>query len=561
MLNKLEGKKLLFLYSLLLAILFGTHRVGDFDTWWHLASGRFILATQSIPHADPFSYTAIGAPWVNHEWGAGVLFWLIFKGFDIFGLIFFSVLLFWGGLYFAGRTIQIVNEKTDLPKLSLLFLAWFMDSRVSVRPHLFSFFFLSFLFFVFSLYQSLHRPLPRSIVLRPSSFLPRSLFLIPPLFLVWANLHAESLLALGLMGFFWLGCVIQSRCKSLTMNWHTHLLMIILASAGLMLANPYFEEIYTFPFKHWEMHSIMKHTAEFMPPFVAPWRHLIVFQSYFGVLFIVLFLVANRLCQIQTTRTHFKTLFDGLAGTKPQLQGFEMNSSLLVGAVLAALSLKAGRYTPHFVLWALPLLGTSNLWPRVLIPQSRGWKKITAIFTLILLLFFGFVLLKGNTGSSSLTRSLHRFGVGMGPQGVYTNMIRFLDHFQLLQNQKIFNDMEMGGFLILENIPVFIDGRTPVFGDSFFKEYLDSLSNPQIFEKLHQRWNFSMVLLLREKEEVSANLHEYLFLNPNWALVYLDERAYVYLENNEQNKRVIEKYRAIDSPAMAYLRWKREQPQ
>ena len=40
----------------------------DPDLGWHLRTGQLILATHQIPHADIYSYTAHGAPWVDQEW-------------------------------------------------------------------------------------------------------------------------------------------------------------------------------------------------------------------------------------------------------------------------------------------------------------------------------------------------------------------------------------------------------------------------------------------------------------------------------------------------------------
>jgi hypothetical protein len=38
------------------------------DTFWHLASGRWILSHGKIPREDPFRFTSDGYPWVDHEW-------------------------------------------------------------------------------------------------------------------------------------------------------------------------------------------------------------------------------------------------------------------------------------------------------------------------------------------------------------------------------------------------------------------------------------------------------------------------------------------------------------
>ena len=40
----------------------------DGDVSWHIATGQWILDNRAIPHADPFSFTWAGQPWVPIEW-------------------------------------------------------------------------------------------------------------------------------------------------------------------------------------------------------------------------------------------------------------------------------------------------------------------------------------------------------------------------------------------------------------------------------------------------------------------------------------------------------------
>ncbi len=46
----------------------------DNDLWGHVLFGRDMLSQHALPRTDTYSYTATGAPWVNHEWLAQVLF-------------------------------------------------------------------------------------------------------------------------------------------------------------------------------------------------------------------------------------------------------------------------------------------------------------------------------------------------------------------------------------------------------------------------------------------------------------------------------------------------------
>lgn len=50
------------------AALWPTAVLNDSDTWWHLSAGDWIAGHRRVPHADPFSWTFAGKPWIAHEW-------------------------------------------------------------------------------------------------------------------------------------------------------------------------------------------------------------------------------------------------------------------------------------------------------------------------------------------------------------------------------------------------------------------------------------------------------------------------------------------------------------
>ena len=51
----------------------------DGDVSWHIATGQWILNHRAIPHADPFSFTRLGAPWVPIEWLAELAYALAYR--------------------------------------------------------------------------------------------------------------------------------------------------------------------------------------------------------------------------------------------------------------------------------------------------------------------------------------------------------------------------------------------------------------------------------------------------------------------------------------------------
>src|ERR1700722_5720057 len=66
----------LFLFTL---AAFSPQVLGDGDTWSHVATGEWILAHGTVPHADPFSHSMASAPWTAHEWLSEVLLALAFR--------------------------------------------------------------------------------------------------------------------------------------------------------------------------------------------------------------------------------------------------------------------------------------------------------------------------------------------------------------------------------------------------------------------------------------------------------------------------------------------------
>src|SRR4051812_24992888 len=66
----------LFLAVLLLPAALGSSQTifNDGDVSWHIATGQWIIDHRAIPHADPFSFTWVGKPWVPIEWLAELFY-------------------------------------------------------------------------------------------------------------------------------------------------------------------------------------------------------------------------------------------------------------------------------------------------------------------------------------------------------------------------------------------------------------------------------------------------------------------------------------------------------
>jgi hypothetical protein len=154
----------------------------DADLWGHLRFGLDTLASHSIARVDPYSFTADRA-WLNHEWLAEVLMAIAFSAGGAFGLNLLKLGTIAGIAAIVYRTAR-EDEATPLHAgvlAGLVVFATYTRTQV-LRPQLFS-----VALFCAALY--LMRRFDRGRETWP-------LFVMPIVFVVWANMHGAWLVGL-----------------------------------------------------------------------------------------------------------------------------------------------------------------------------------------------------------------------------------------------------------------------------------------------------------------------------------------------------------------------------
>lgn len=76
----------ILLLMLVVGLRIGLQSLGDNSFMTHLATGRIIWSTQSVPHVDPYSWTAAGTPWTVQSWGASVVYGGLDKAVGLAGI-------------------------------------------------------------------------------------------------------------------------------------------------------------------------------------------------------------------------------------------------------------------------------------------------------------------------------------------------------------------------------------------------------------------------------------------------------------------------------------------
>jgi hypothetical protein len=162
----------------------------DADTGWHIRSGEMILATHAAPRTDPFSYTKQGEPWYAWEWMYDMVIAAIHHVSGLNGVVLFTAAVI--SMTFALLFRFILRRSGNLAVAAFLTLLAAAAAQVHMlaRPHVLSW--LLTLLWVETLY-------------RFEEGKGWALLWLPPLMLLWVNLHAGFVLGLGLLGVFCIG--------------------------------------------------------------------------------------------------------------------------------------------------------------------------------------------------------------------------------------------------------------------------------------------------------------------------------------------------------------------
>jgi hypothetical protein len=185
----LRGETLL-LNLLLVPFLFWGLHASDTDTFYHLASGRWMFENRRVLEEETFSFLAPGRPWLNFYW----LFQCILYGSWRVGgypgvlLLRAVVLLLTANLLFALIRRRTGGARLETFVFSLLAFSLYMPRALNVRGHIFSYLFLVILVWRLDRFR-----------LGGSRFDP----VIPALCVLWANVHGAAYpVALAVIGVY-----------------------------------------------------------------------------------------------------------------------------------------------------------------------------------------------------------------------------------------------------------------------------------------------------------------------------------------------------------------------
>jgi hypothetical protein len=451
--------------------------VTDPDVWWHLRTGQLILQQHHVPRTDPFSFTRAGAPWLDHEWLSQVLIFGLYRlgGWGALIVVFGAVIASGLMLVFARS-----SGKPYIAGIVTLLAAFASAPSWGVRPQMFTFLLASILLFL----------------LERSYQHPKLLWYLPPLTLLWANLHAGFALGIGLVILFACGAVLdvvfgygswseaKKRLAALT--------AVAIVSAGVVVVNPCGARLYSYPFATLHSPAMLGYIGEWQSP---------DFHDATYLPFLAMILATLLLPAISPRKLSPRELL------------------LLTVSTYAAL--RSVRHIPLYVLVAAPVLCATT---EALLAKKRrivkgkeppilGRAKVA--FNATLLAFFViFVVARLDyvIGNQSRVEGKEFPAAAAGFIRSHALPGPMLNHYN------------WGGYFIWKLYPeyrVFIDGRADLYGDNFIDEYAAAYAaKGENWREPLGQWGIRTIVLPPESPLLAG-----VRALPAWKQVYSDAQA------------------------------------
>lgn len=444
----------------------------DPDFWWHLSTGRLIVESRSIPHSDPFSFTAAGSPWITHEWLSEIIIYSVDRAVGYVGnaLLFSGIALL---SVFVMHRLLLKLSVAELPALGLVALAGTIALPYwTVRPQAFTW--LLAAVFLHALY----------CYFRDGRGL---LWHLPPLMLLWANLHAGYATGLILLGL-WLAALLAERVVWRQPRELRTPLLVGGACLLAVLVNPSGAALLTYPFTYlMGGNPSLELITEWQSPNFHEPLHLPLAA---GIIFLALV---------------------GVLGGQRNL--FRLGLALL----FTFFALQSSRHQPLFAL-VLMLVAGDVLRERWSWARAGEWSERSSggPSALNWSILAAAVLVALVTVPQLPEAQVHREPTTSGSPAYPVDGVAFIrEHYP---DAHMFNDYAWGGYLIHELYPdqrVFIDGRPDMYGDDFVREYVRITSLQSDWQEILARYEVDLAII--EKHSALATV---LREHADWDLVF-----------------------------------------
>ena len=452
----------------------------DPDTYLHIAAGRWMIAHRALPFQDPFSHSMPGAAWVPHEWLAELLFALLYAAGGWGALVVVCAACFGLSLAIFARCLMRHCEPFTLIIMAVL-TGGMAYGHLFARPHVLAF--------------------PILVAWSAALIEARDRDRAPPLWLLpllvlWANLHGGFMFGEALALYLGAEAVLMAKGgaprRQALRRWGLFVLLALLAG----LSTPNGLAGFLQPIRMMDMPVLHARFSEWQPPDLRA-DHLLALWVLGAPLLafgLGLRLPLSRLLLL------IGLYFEALQSTR--------HTDLLcwVGplVVAAALGPQLARHIHQD-----PPSGLARWMDRRIVPGNLAGALAAAVF----------VLLAGAVTLAFPPKPDEKAGCPMAALAAVRDQ-----HI----DGPVLNAEPVGGCLIFNDIPPFIDGRIEMYGDAFLGRWWQaSVGHVETLKRLLADYHIRWTLFQR-----TSGAAQVLDLLPGWRRAYADDYFVIHVRDD-----------------------------
>jgi hypothetical protein len=471
----------------LLVLLGGDGLLRDPDSFWHIKVGQWILDHHALPHTDIYSFTRFGQPWISTAWLSQVLFALAYAQWAWAGPVVLTAIVIACSVAIFVHWLNRLGAHLEIPHSAFLAVLAFGASapHLLTRPHILA--------------------LPVMVIWggmlmaaadRKSS--PSWLWL--PLMALWANLHGGFVLGLALIGPIALEAVWNVEAPrrpnaKLFLRWVLFGIGALVASC----ATPYGWKTLLGATNILNLGKALTVIGEWKP------SNFTSFSVFEGALLGLIAIAFSRRIVLSPPRILLVLLLTWMALTHVRsVDSFAFLMPLVLAKPLGELSRQVGQ--------------ARQVEPNAGNVTGKAWSShyVIALATLTIVAVIW--------ASTAIRTSHHGFTFAQERMPIAA-----MDWLEQHKAQRIFNGYNFGGYLIWRNVPVFIDGRAELYGETFVMDVTDAVEIRKLdnLTRLLDEYQIDATLLIANAPAAQVLDHM-----KGWKRLYADDIAVVHVRDD-----------------------------
>lgn len=454
----------------------------DPDYWWHLATGRWMIAHGRVPFTDPFSATHGGQNWYAHEW----LSELVLRLADLIGGYTAGILLtaaiVAAGAWLLARAARYYGVGAREALLLVAGSGFFILGNVAVRPQVWGWALLALVLHELAADDNGRR---------------RTLWYLPLVFALWVNVHLSVLLGGGVVALYvlqrGLRALFGRRCRACERRHFRRVLGAAALSALALCVNPRGPALIWFSRVYLNQHAVRySYIGEWQrPSFSGNDRWLFVAGGVVAALVILAML--RRL-----------SLWPGV-----------------LALVFAVSALRATRYVPIFALAGVPAAAWVAGRFRARSVSLTPIRVPIAVAAPIACGAVVFIWLSAYLRGPTQFRLRPDAYWGAYPVDA-TAWVK-----ANVPDGTVFNEYGWGGYLIWSFYPlrrVYMDGREEMYGERFFGQFVQTISAAPGWQQTLAGAHVEATII-----DPNGPLAAAMSIDPGWRKAYADRIAAVFV--------------------------------